>query len=493
MITMTSDGAEAMVISNSARRYRLRMQVRAWRHELSLGGWFMALVGVVLGILAAVIVYWLEGSDAWQSWCADSYALSDFCTMSSDLTFQISLGVAVGIIGIVGVVFSILLVSLQLVSGQFSPRLLQMVFQERRARVLVASLAGIFSFSMVTLILAVVLVEGDEVPGLGGLLTALAGLFSGVLLVVLLYGIARQQYIGTILEKTAETTISIIDGMNRRAKSDADQPEGFDPAWLKRPQAIPDLGERFTVPALESGWVQQISLDGLLRAAPTDCVLEVQTRVGAFVVEGGDLVVAWPRNRNTFKPEEERALRDVVRLAVYVGTGRTMQDDVDFGIRQIVDVGLRALSPAVNDPTTAVEAILRLADLLRRIITGGLPKQVTYNRESRVLVLHSWDLDAGEYVRHAFSQIRAAGAEHPAIVICLLRTYRMLGQAIQEMEEQLSSQPLTVGVSHRWHLQEARVELDRQQALTVEQFRATRQTQVDYDYVMSALAPDGPA
>ncbi len=164
-----------------------------------------------------------------------------------------------------------------------------------------------------------------------------------------------------------------------------------------------------------AGWVQQISVEGLLRAAPGDSVILLETRVGAFVVQGQPLVTAWPRSRDRFEPEEIVALDNVIRLATYVGTNRTMQEDIDFGIRQITDVALKALSPGINDPTTAIEAILRLATVLRHMLEVGLPDQIHFAEESGVLVLHPSDLDAGEYIRHAFGQIRIVAAEQPAV------------------------------------------------------------------------------
>ncbi len=485
------------MISTAARRYRLQMRWRAWWHEVTLGGWFTALVGFLVGTLAAWVVLGIEKT-VWLEWCVDT-RFAKYCQVSTALTYQIEFGVAFGIIAMVGVVFTIILVSLQLVSGQFSPRLLQMVFQERRARYLIASLAGIFAFSMWSLITSVLLVEGDSVAGLGPLLVASAGLAGGILMVVLLYGVARQQYIGTILERSARQTMGLVDSMLEQASRESKPPSWFSPGALTDATTLPGLGVPHMVACTRPGWVQQISMEGLLRAGPDNCVLRLETRVGAFVVQGQPLVTAWPRSRERFDPDETAALDNVVRLAIYLGTNRTMQDDVDFGIRQITDVALKALSPAVNDPSTAIEAILRTSTVLRHILTAGLPDQIHFNRDADVLVLHPWDLDAGEYVTHAFGQIRAAAADQPAVVICLMRTMTMLQDVattelarIEGRTDRTAASPRIEGVSHEWHLREALQQLQRQQRLALEQFEARQHPDDDVAYVRSAL-PVEPA
>jgi uncharacterized membrane protein len=102
-----------------------------------------------------------------------------------------------------------------------------------------------------------------------------------------------------------------------------------------------------------------------------------------------------------------------------------MQQDVDFGLRQLNDIGLRALSPAVNDPTTAIEVVLRVASVLRPLLIADLPPQCVRDAQGRIL-LTPWDLDHGEYVRHAFDQTRVHGAGHVQVMLAAVRAIIML-------------------------------------------------------------------
>ena len=108
-----------------------------------------------------------------------------------------------------------------------------------------------------------------------------------------------------------------------------------------------------------------------------------------------------------------------------IADSRTMQTDVDFALRQLVDVGLRALSTAVNDPTTAVEATLRVGSLLRRLLVADPPAEAVAGPDGRLL-LRPWQLSADEYVAHGFDQLRHAAPAQPQVAAALLRVLRML-------------------------------------------------------------------
>jgi uncharacterized membrane protein len=104
---------------------------------------------------------------------------------------------------------------------------------------------------------------------------------------------------------------------------------------------------------------------------------------------------------------------------------RTMQQDIDFALRQLNDIGLRALSPAVNDQTTAIEVILRISSIMRPLLVKELPARAHRDPEDRIL-LTPWNLDHAGYVRHAFDQTRVYAAAHPQVALALIRSIRML-------------------------------------------------------------------
>jgi uncharacterized membrane protein len=178
-------------------------------------------------------------------------------------------------------------------------------------------------------------------------------------------------------------------------------------------------GRGFEVAAPHDGWVTQSAGDRMLAAVPPGSTVRLETRSGSYIHEGEPLVSVWPAPANPGEVSHR------LSATVMVGAGRTMQQDVDFALRQLVDIGLRALSSAINDPTTAVEVTLRVGSLLRKLLVVDLPPEAVAGPEGRVL-LRPWQLTHDEYIAHGFDQLRQAAPPQPRVVAALLRVLRML-------------------------------------------------------------------
>jgi uncharacterized membrane protein len=337
----------------------------------------------------------------------------------------------------VGVVFSLIVVTLQLASGQFSPRVLRSYFRDWMGQLLVGLLAALFAYSVLCLRAVRPATAGQplDVPDLAVNFAVLLTLLSVIVLVVFLHRLARRQYVGNLMaEITQETLARLRDATAARSTATREAPPDVD-----------RLGPPFVVRSHGDGWVQQVSSDGLLSAVPHASVARLDTRVGAYTVRGCPLLSIWP------PPESPGAVERAVRGEVIIGPARTMQQDLDFGLRQVADIGLRALSSAINDPTTAIEALLNIASVLRPLLLTDLPGRVRRDAHGSVL-WRPWDLDHAEYVRHALIQFRHYGASDPFVAISLVRTLRMLLEAAE-----------------RANRPEAIAELQRQLSLTLEQ------------------------
>jgi uncharacterized membrane protein len=173
--------------------------------------------------------------------------------------------------------------------------------------------------------------------------------------------------------------------------------------------------------------VTQAPGDRLLAAVPPHTTVRLETRIGAYIHEGEPLVTVRP------VPADPQAVLRRLSATVTVAETRTMQHDVDFALRQLVDIGLRALSAAINDPTTAVEVTLRIGGLLRRLLVCDLPPVATGGPDGRVLV-RPWDLSPDDYIAHGFDQLRQASVTQPHVVAALLRVLRMLITLVQEAD-----------------------------------------------------------
>ncbi|MDI1459874.1 DUF2254 domain-containing protein [Catellatospora sp. KI3] len=340
--------------------------------------------------------------------------LSEWVTFTPDVAVTL-LGIIAGaMITTAGVVFSLLVVSLQLASGQFSPRVLRGFWRDRPGQVLVGLLLSTFAFCV--LALARVDTSATVAPTLTVGCALLLTLASVLAIVVYLDRISRQQYVGRIMERVARETTSLIAELPYGPRIGVKVGEPVEPP------DVAALGPGLAVPAVHDGWVQQLSRRALVAAAPPGSVVRLDTRVGAYLVAGTPMVTIWPA------PADPATSARLVCDAVIVGVARTMQQDIDFGLRQLSDIGLRALSAAVNDPTTAIEVILRMASVLRPLMLAETPARAVRDGQGRTL-LTPHELGHADYVEHAFHQLRTYAAPHPSVVVPLVRSMRMLRTA----------------------------------------------------------------
>ena len=313
-----------------------------------------------------------------------------------------------------GVVFSLLVVSLQLASGQFSPRVLRGFWRDQYGQVLIGLLLSTFAFCVFAL--ARLNPNAKQAPPLTVMFALLLALASVIFIVVYLNRISRQQYVGNIVARVAAETLALVGELpygphvGMRVGEPVPAP------------AVESLGEPFIVRSTDDGWVQQISRRAVVVGAPPGGVIRLETRVGAFLVRGTPVATIWPR------PADPEASLALIHAAVIIGPARTMQQDIDFGLRQLNDIALRALSPAVNDPTTAIEVIVRIGSIMRPLVLAELPAQAVRDAHGRVL-LTPFDLDHGEFISHAFDQLRLYATAHPQVLIAIARTLRMLRSA----------------------------------------------------------------
>jgi uncharacterized membrane protein len=338
-------------------------------------------------------------------------------TMAPDAAVTLLSTVAGATITTAGVVFSLLVVSLQLASGQFSPRVLRTFSRDRVGQILIGLLLATFAFCV--LALSQLDTSAEHAPRLTMTLAIALALASILAIVGYLNRITRQQYVGRIMERIQREADALIRELPYGTRIGG---------ACGVPVDAPDVGELgapLVVRAHQDGWVQQMSRRAVLAAVAPGSVVRMETRVGAYLIRDEPMARIWPR------PEPAGAQRaaGLIGAAVIVGATRTMQQDVDFALRQLNDIGLRALSPAVNDPTTAIEVILRVSSIMRPLLSTELPAQAHRDDAGRIL-LTPLDLDHAEFVRHAYGQIRLYAGGHPQVALVLVRVLRMLRDVV---------------------------------------------------------------
>lgn len=385
--------------------WRLRLAAVRYRFEESL---FLYPALIMLGGIALAIA-----ATAVDRAVGHHVLLPFTLEMSSNAATWLLATVAGAMITTVGVVFSLTVVSLQLASSQFSPRVMRSFIRDRLSQRVIGLLVATFFYCV--LVLPSVSGEAtDPAPRVSLTLAVVLTLITVIGIIVHLDHLAHGLQVGNVARVIADEGARVAAALDKVTSGMREvDPRDFHDA----------PGDATVIPAPRSGWVSQVDSRQLLAAASAATTVRMETRVGAYIHEGEPLLTVWP-------PPSTRSRKALAR-AIGVSDMRAVLQDVDFSIRQLVDIGLRALSPAVNDPTTAVEVILRLGSLLRTFLTTPLPPPALQDGSHRVLV-QPWNLSHEEYIVHAFNQLRQTSLDQPEVAATLLRVLRMLSTHMRD-------------------------------------------------------------
>jgi uncharacterized membrane protein len=296
-------------------------------------------------VIAAILLGWLLPRIDSQ------FIPGHWQTVSINSETAILSSIASGMMALTGIVFSMVLVSVQVAGSSYSPRLVQWLVHDPIMRHALGVFTGTFIFALMALA-AVDVGHSGRVPYLTTLV-ALVWLLGSILLLIALIERVSQLYISNVLYKVGDSGRQVIGAMYAPAdrmvalKEPEDRAEGVDPA-----QEIVYRGPPRVVAALD--------VPHLVRAAArAGALIQVEYAVGDLVADG--LPIA--RVCGGQKKLDPRA----VLAGIVLSHERIALQDPKYPIRLLVDIAIRALSPAVNDPTTAVQALNQIDDLLRRL------------------------------------------------------------------------------------------------------------------------------
>ncbi|MEU7168247.1 DUF2254 domain-containing protein [Streptomyces morookaense] len=326
---------------------------------------------------------------------------------TADDARQALITIASTVVTVIALVLGLTIVTLQLASTQFSPRLLRNFLRDRPNQVVLATFVATFAYSTAGLY-TVRATGGADFPRLA-VSGAIALIFLSLgMLVFFVHHIVHSIKIDTIMTSVAEVA-------GRAVRAYTSEGPGTD-----RTGPVPPPGA-LALAATRSGYVQTVQPALLVEAAAgQDAVVAIVPRVGDHIVAGtAPLAMAWSR-RGGGPPADVPALARAVHHAVQIGTERTLQQDVMFGLRQLVDIALRALSPAVNDPYTGVQTLDRLAVLVDALGRRTLGDDIRTDAAGVVRAVVAGPAFA-DYLDLACGQIRRYGAGEPAVCLALLR------------------------------------------------------------------------
>ena len=353
---------------------------------------FLAGVGMFLGVVAGFTLPTLD--DALEL----DLPVLDF--IDRDVARGLLETVATATVSVTGLAFSVTIVAFTLASSQLSPRVLRTFSGDRLSQVTLACFLGTFAYCLAVLIrLGTGALEGT-VPNLSVTLAVVLAFVSFGLFVAFIAHIVRMLQPSSIIAGIASTGRGVLASPYPAGVGGEGDGDGV--------AALAGAGD--AVRATSDGYVATFVASRAVAAATACDGLVVQrTRVGEYVWPG--VVLAEVRCRTEGDREQ---LADAVRGAFVLGSQRTPVQDPGFPIRQLADIALKGLSPSVNDPTTAENAMEAMTSLLTRAAGADVPSPVRTDDAGGVrLVAAVPGLD--DLVRLGFEQVRTAAAGQPVL------------------------------------------------------------------------------
>ena len=358
--------------------------------------WFLPLL-LVSGLIAAAYGL-IELDSRVHTDLADRWPRL-FATSAEGARAMLS-AIATSMMTVAGVVFSITIVALAQASAQYSPRVLRNFMRDRSNQIVFGTFVGIFAYCLVVLRNIAGDWTGAFVPTLAVLVGFCLSIIGIGFLIYFIHHIATGIQASEMVAAIAGETIATAHKLFTQKADENEEEHDLSCAGQEEGGAV--------VPAAATGYIQGVALEGLEKLAVESGIhLNLERRIGQFVIRGSPLVRVQP----------ESALNSKTLAAIQrcfaIDTYRTVDQDPEFGIRQIVDISLKALSPGINDTGTAMTCLDYLSAIFSQLAPLRLEPTGVKHGRGRVRVKST---TFGKLLHDAFSQILENASRHAAVL-----------------------------------------------------------------------------
>jgi uncharacterized membrane protein len=382
----------------------MMMKLRHWWQQIRSSFWFIPAVIVLGAVVLATVLIAVDATvdlnfvERWPLFFGAGAAGARGLLAT----------VAGSMVTVAGVVFSITLVALSLTSSQYTSRVIRIFMRDRLNQVVLGVFVGIFAYCLVVLRA----IRGDDEGGFVPSLAVVAGLilaFVGIaFLVHFIHHIALSIQASSIIAVTARETIAAVDHLFPKELGEDGDEEADGSRWMSLAnQPWSD------VPARKTGYIEIVDAGALLDVArERGTILRMERGIGEFVIEGAPLAsVVDPGGLDDETTAE-------INAAYVISRQRTVETDAGFGIRQIVDIAMKALSPGINDTTTAVMCVDYLGAILVRLAARRIAVSPRLDQGKLRVIARGPSFES--LVAEAFNQIRQNAAGNVAIMSRML-------------------------------------------------------------------------
>jgi uncharacterized membrane protein len=401
----------------------MKTNLRKIWDTLKSGYWFVPLA--MMGL--ALILWWGTSSLDNIISTGEKKAIAWLYVSNADSMRTLLLTIAGAIIGIVGVVFSIIMVPLSIASSQFGSRLLRAFLRDTGTQITLGTFTATFIFCMAVL-LRLSGQATQPLPQISVNVALLLGLISFAVLIYFINHVAISIQSPVLVARVSKELHSAIyhdlpDQLNEVSASSPNDSSSKTLADI----ALSDC----MVMAEGSGYVQVRFDDRWMRlACQHNITLKLLSEPGDFVAKGTPLAIVWPST-------DINKIDKLVNAAYVLSSIRTLVQDVTFGINELVEVAVRALSPAINDPFTAMTCLDWLGSAFCEMCTRTFPAAVLFDHNGKPRVIRN-PVTFTCLADAAFNQIREYGRESMAVTLRLMETIKVVARCARTEEQRQS-------------------------------------------------------
>lgn len=377
-------------------------QLRALWEKLRASLWFIPTL-IVLG--AVMLAVGLVELDATLDVANLAHAWPRLLGAGVDGARSMLVAIASSMITVAGVTFSITIVVLALASSQYTSRILRNFMRDRANQTVLGVFVGVFAYCLIVLRSIRGGDEGIFVPSVAVLMAVVLAFVAIGFFVFFIHHISASIQAANILASISSETLQAIDRLypagNDPAPQDSAASPGRELVWIP-------------IPATRTGYIQGIDAEVLCKLAQEhQLTLRMEKAIGGFVIESTALISV----AATTYVEETVVCK--LEAAYTIDRERTLHQDAAFGIRQIVDVALKALSPGINDTTTAVNCVDYLGAIMAKLVTRRIETPIGFDGP---WLINSCGPTFDSLLSEAFDQIRHNAEGNTAVLVRMLHS-----------------------------------------------------------------------
>jgi uncharacterized membrane protein len=389
----------------------------AGRHtwdRMSVNFLFIPGIMAVLAAMLALLMYWLDGQIPNESLNTYSFVVSG--TVEESRGYLLNMGTV--ILTTAGVVFTLLTLPLSTVAAQYGSRLLRIFLGDRTTQFVLGIFVATFTYSIV----AAIIIPSSQVNPEAPNITVTVGMY--LLVVSFASLILLIQHISTMLQApniAAAAGVELEGVVNEENRTEIRGGEYKRQTEKDLPDSIMET-EPHLVVMNRTGYIKYIDLKSILPLAEkNDIVIRIVNKPGNFVRSGMVIARAWPADRIDAELDQD------IRNTFHLGRQRTPTQDAEYAVNQLTEMAVRAMSPAINDPFTAITCLDHVGNGLAMFVRQDVITPNIYDRNGQLRLMYD-PVTFDELLNAAFDMLRHASSDNASVLLHMLKTIDVISQ-----------------------------------------------------------------